>query len=129
MRSGSSADVTLIFMLLKPGELIESVPYLCVLNTVKFPERSVAVRAVPPFASNSTAAFAIAAPFRSDTTPLIFVAGCWADACTMADITHINTNVKRCLLVHGRDDAVLFLTTEINTFVIEYQFEARMKQR
>ena len=76
MRNGSSVVVTLIWTLLKPGELIERVPYVRVLNTVKFPLSSVVVRVVFPFASNSTVAFVIAAPFWSETTPVIFTGCC-----------------------------------------------------
>src|ERR1044072_1560608 len=114
MRSGSSVAVTLIWTLLKPGELIESVPYVLVLNTVKFPVSSVVVRVVLPFVSNSTVAFVIAAPFWSQTIPLIFPCCCWPDAHIIAHTLQIKTNAKRCLLVHESFDRVLFLTTAIN---------------
>ena len=114
MRSGSSIDVSLICTLLNPGELMESVPYVLVLNTVKFPVSSVVVRVVVPFASNSTVAFAIAAPFWSETTPVIFAVCCWPVALIMTNMIHPTTNATRCLLVHGILDRVLFLTTAIN---------------
>lgn len=63
-------------IVLKPGELIESVPYDCVLKTVKFPAMSVAVRIEVPFDSNSTEAFGIAAPLESETMPVILLSGC-----------------------------------------------------
>jgi hypothetical protein len=114
MRTGSFVDVSLICMLLNPGELIDSVPYVLVLNTVKFPLSSVVVRVVFPFASNSTVAFAIAAPFWSETTPVIFAVCRWPAALIMTNMIHPTTNAKRCLLVHGSLDRVLFLTTAIN---------------
>jgi hypothetical protein len=82
--------VSFICTLLKPGELIESVPYDRVLNTVKFPLSSVVVRVVFPFASNATVAFAIAAPFWSETLPVIVAGFCWADTLNTPTINQNN---------------------------------------
>jgi hypothetical protein len=78
IRSGSLVVVTSNFIVLKPGELTESVPYACALNTVKLPAASVSVRIVFPFDANSTEAFAIALPLGSETTPEILVSCCCA---------------------------------------------------
>ena len=82
----------MIFALLKPGELIESVPYVVEPNTVKSPERSVRVRVVLPFDSNSTEACWIASPLGSVTVPWIGFGGCWADVLTSAIVIHRQTS-------------------------------------
>src|SRR5919205_2447259 len=109
-----SALVTFILTVLKPGELIESVPYGRGLNTVKSPERSVSVRVVFPSLSNSTDACWIGSPFGSVTLPWTDPDFCWAETLTTPIAIRTNTSVKRCLLIHESVDNVLFLTTEIN---------------
>jgi len=93
MCSGSLAVETLILIVLKPGELMESVPYERVLNNVKFPETSVCVRMVVLLESNSTIAFAIAAPFESETTPEIFTDSWPTTLLAPSTLAH-NTNLK-----------------------------------
>ena len=91
MLNGYFTVVTLILAVLKPGELIESFPYDCVLNSLKSPETSVIVREVFPFASNSTEACWIASPFGSVTLPLICIGGCWAEALNIPTINQPTT--------------------------------------
>ena len=80
------------------------------LNTVKVSfDASVSVRIVFPFDANSTDAWAIAAPFESETTPEIFVTGCWAEAVPIDNYGINNTtNVQtRRLLGVRRPGAAL----------------------
>ena len=111
--SGSvAAPLTSILAVAKPGELMDSVPYACVLSSLKFPPRSVCVRTVLPFESNSTEAFGMAAPVGSETTPEIFVTCC---CCAVATARHTNIKDKAVaqlcrLLLHRHTSPVLFLT-------------------
>jgi len=113
MCSDAFVFVTSILIVLKPGELIDRVPYGCVLNTVKFPASSVAVRTEFPFASNSTDAFAIAAPEESETTPEILVSCCCANVFTTKKTTPQSAMVQRRLLVHDSSGPVLFFTVAL----------------
>ena len=108
MRSGPFGLETSILIVLKPGELIESVPYNSVLKTVKFPSPSVAVRTEVPFASNSTDAFGIAAPLASETTPEIRC--CCAKVGMAANrIQHSAMVQLCCFLVHERTGPIRFI--------------------
>ena len=111
MRSGSLVFETSILIVANPGELIDKVPYACVLNTVKFPASSVAVRMELPFDANSTEALGIAAPAESETLPVILVICCCARVVTKAIRMQHEATAHPCrLLVHQRLGPVLFLT-------------------
>src|ERR1043166_3333462 len=108
MCSGPSVFDTSILIVLNPGELIERVPYGSVLNSVKFPASSVAVRTDLPFPSNSTDAFAMTAPDGSETAPEILVSCCWATTVTTADMTQQTVTVQRRLPIHDPPGPVRF---------------------